>query len=96
MAGLIDTYVIGGAELDENFIRDARETFSYLAMTISFGMMSIKDARSYLNATEMIDELKLVEKGRVVNDEEIEWIEDGICKKVDCSRNLPESYYTYN
>ena len=31
LAGLIDTYVIGGAELDENFIRDAGETFSYLA-----------------------------------------------------------------
>lgn len=67
LAGLIDTYVIGGAELDENFIRDAGETFSYLAMTTSFGMMMLKDYNSYYRATEA------VVYGRVVNDEVIAW-----------------------
>ena len=67
LAGLINTYVIGGAELDENFIRDAGETFSYLAMTTSFGMMMLKDYNSYYRATEA------VVYGRVVNDEVIAW-----------------------
>ena len=76
IADIIDTYLTGGADIDENFIAKAAEVFSYALMTSVFGSMAIKDARAYIDATQLIDELMIFEKGKVVNDEEIDFIEE--------------------
>ena len=90
IADMFNTYYRGGTEKDERFYAEVGEVLAYALMASVFGTMAMKDARAYFNATELIDELQIFEKGRVVNDEEIEWIKEGdLDINIDDS-NIPE------